>query len=95
MLPLDGVSWEALCAIAPEAVRSHFAGRIDADLEGRETLSAKTLRKREVGLADERLKLEEKEEGLVREMAEAGQAVQRRSDADPRAVLGLKEPPAL
>lgn len=42
-------------------------------------------------LRRERLKLERREEEIIEAAAEAGVTVRRRRDADPRAILGLKE----
>lgn len=88
-------SWTpALCALMPDAVRSHFAGRIDAALADKTPMTPAQRQQRKADIDGELYELNAEEERLVQIMHGNGEGVTRRGDADPRAVLGLDAPPA-
>ena len=83
----------ALCLLGPDRIRDAFAAEIENELADTEPLAAQDQAARLAELDAEILDLERNEESLVVALHEAGEPVERRADADPRAVLGLDTPP--
>lgn len=82
-----------LCAIVPDAVRDFVTPRIDAALDGQPTASAEERQRRLADIEAELLRLQNDEESIIQHLEDAGIPTARRADADPRAVLGLDQPP--
>lgn len=83
----------ALCALAGDRVREDLIGRIDAALADAAPMGAEERNTRRQEIDREKLTLEREEETIVQRFRDAGQHVERRGDADPRAVLGLNAAP--
>ncbi|RDD63824.1 hypothetical protein [Ferruginivarius sediminum] len=89
------IDWTpTLCALMPDTVRAYYVDQIDAELAEREPLSAEQRQQRRAEIDGELFRLAQEEERIITAMQARGEAVQRRGDADPRAVLGLTEAPA-
>lgn len=83
----------ALCLLVPDAIREMIAQRLDAALDGQQTMSAEDRERRLADIEAELLQLERDEETIVERLEADGVPTARRADADPRAVLGLDQPP--
>lgn len=83
----DDLLWSLILATALPAVRNIIEERLEAAVAGRECLTAAERVERIEKAEGELLKLELSEEALVRSLEGAGLPVDRRADADPRAVL--------
>ena len=83
----DDLLWSLIVATAMPAVRSIVEERLEAAVAGRECLTAAERVERVEKAAGELLQLELSEESLIRSLEAAGLPVERRADADPRAVL--------
>lgn len=83
----------ALCALVPDAIRQVVGERIDAALADQPSIGSEDRQRRLDDIAAELLRLERDEEDLVQHLEADGVPTARRADADPRAVLGLDEPP--
>lgn len=81
---------EALCTLMPDAVRERLIRAIDEQLGDEVPPSREERDARLAEIDRELLELEREEEALLHKVPGA----QRREDADPRAFLGLDEPPA-
>ena len=82
-----------LCALVPQAVRDFLVEQIDDQLAATEPISDEDRKQRRQEIDGERLALEREEEAIVQRLQAAGQQVDRRGGADPRAILGLDTAP--
>lgn len=78
-----------LCALPPvrHALRELVKGQLQDLTRGVETMSPSTRAKKAARIAEQRLALELREEGLIRAAERAGIAVTRRASADARVLL--------
>ncbi|MCC8364500.1 hypothetical protein LK996_15620 [Lysobacter sp. A6] len=84
----DSISaFNLLCWIAPDLVRKRFSDELDRLYEGAVAMDAHAVDQKRATLERELFELEVAEERLIVQAEEAGQRINRRGDADPRAVL--------
>lgn len=83
-----------LATLFPDRVRQYAAAQIDLALAEAEPISQEAADRRREEIDAEVLALERQEEALIEQLEDGGEPVARRAEADPRAVLGLDEPPA-
>lgn len=79
--------FDLLCWISPDLVRKRFSDELDRFYEGVVAMDAASISKRRAALEAELFDLEVAEERLIAQAEEAGQRINRRGDADPRAIL--------
>jgi hypothetical protein len=74
----------------PEKMIARLDKEIDERFTDKGAVSTAHRRRLEIETPDTVLRLERMEEGLVEHLLAAGETVERRADADPRAVLGVE-----
>lgn len=91
--PAGGDLQRVVATLFGDELRAYVIARIDQMLADADPISAEDAAKRREEIAAELLTLEREEEEIICKMRAAGETVARRGDADPRALLGLDDPP--